>query len=152
MRRLVLVLVLLTSSMTLPARAAEQGLGFTAGLSGGLGTHYRRMGDGAWGWGGTAALWSAGPEIAYSAGLQLLRTLSENRYGRLYGVAALGVTQTYLQPGMPAILALGSGLGLQLGKGPGPTLSFEGQMTLFGNGVQGWALAPLPALSLIYYY
>lgn len=152
MRQLFLSLLLLASWLTLPARAAEQGLGFTAGLAGGLGLHYRRVADSGWGVGGTASLWSAGPELAYSLGLQVLRVLSENRYGSLFASSGLGVTQPYMQPGMPAQFAVGSGLGIQVGKGPGPTFSLEGQMTLFGNGVQGWAIAPLPAVSLIYYY
>lgn len=152
MRRFILSLVVLTSGMILPAHATEQGLGFTAGLSGGVGTHYRTVWESGWGAGGTAAVWSSGPELAYSLGVQGLRVLSENRYGRLYGIAAFGATQAYAQAGAPAILAVGSGLGIQIGKGPGPTFSVEGQLTLFGNAAMGWALAPLPAASLIYYY
>lgn len=151
MRRFVLSLVLL-ASWTLPAGAAEQGFGFTAGLSGGVGLHYRSVLDSGWGAGGSVALWSAGPEFAYSAGAQVLRSLSENPHGRLYAIASLGAMQPNQQPGVPAMLAAGTGLGVQLGKGPGPTFAVEGQMTLFGNGSMGWVLAPLPSASLIYYY
>lgn len=152
MRSFALALVALASTWALPAVATEQGLGFTAGMSGGIGTHYRRVWDSGWGAGGSAALWNSGPEIAYSAGAQVLRLLSESRHGRLYAIAGLGVTQAYLQPGMPTIFAAGSGLGIQIGQGPGPTFALEGQMTLLGNGSLGWVLAPLPAASLIYYY
>lgn len=150
MRKLVLSLVFAIAPSA-PCLAAEQGLGFTAGLSGGLGTHYRTVWDSGWGVGGSASAWSAGREIAYSAGVQVLRVVSENRHGRLYGLGGLGVTQPHLQAG-PAIWAVGSGLGIQIGKGPGPTFSVEGQVSLFGNAAMGWVLAPLPSASLIYYY
>lgn len=138
--------------LALPAHAFEQGFGFSAGATGGVGTHYRAILDNGWGYGGALSLWSAGSELAYVVGANALRVLAENRQGRLYAVAGLGIDQPQLQSGTPALWGIGGGIGIQLGRSPGVTFSLEGQLTALGNQATGWNVLPLPGIALTYFY
>lgn len=138
--------------IALPAQALEQGWGFAAGLTGGVGTQYRCIREDGWGAGGAFAAWSAGTGTAFALGTSGLKVLAEHGPGRLYAVAGLGVGNPRFQDTDPVLFAAGAGLGMQLGRAPGVALAIEEQLTVVGSPTTGWNVVPMPTLSLTCYY